>query len=220
MNEHAVLFDLDGTLTDPKPGITRSIQHALRALGLPAPSEDELEWCIGPPLQASFPRLLGSTEPALVARAIQHYRERFSTVGLFENALYDGVPEALRNLRAAGCRTYVATSKPRVFALRIVEHFGLSTLFDAVHGSELDGTRADKGELIAHLLDSEGLVADRTLMVGDREHDMIGGARNGLRCIGVTYGYGSADELTRHGAARLAGGPQEIVAVVGALFAA
>ncbi|HWQ08476.1 MAG TPA: HAD family hydrolase [Holophaga sp.] len=219
MNDHAVLFDLDGTLTDPKPGITRSIQHALRALGLPAPTEDELEWCIGPPLQVSFPRLLGSGDPSLVAQAIHHYRERFSTVGLFENALYDGVPEALQDLRARGFRTYVATSKALVYAVRIVEHFGLAPLFDAVYGSELDGTRSDKGELIAHLMQVEGLSAARTLMVGDREHDMVGGARNGLRCIGVTYGYGSEEELRQHGAACLADGPQALASAVGMLFA-
>lgn len=166
----------------------------------------------------SFPRLLGSGDPALVTTAIHHYRERFATVGLFENALYDGIPEALRDLRAEGFRTYVATSKPRVFALRIVEHFGLAPLFDAVHGSELDGTRSDKGELIGHLMQVEGLPVDRTLMVGDREHDMVGGARNGLRCIGVTYGYGSAEELMQHGAASIVDGPQELVAAVERLF--
>lgn len=206
----AALFDLDGTLTDPKPGITRCIQHALAALERDVPCEEELLWCIGPPLQASFPRLLGTDEKALVDRAIAHYRERFSTVGLFENALYPGVVEALQELRGAGLRTFVATSKPRVFALRIVDHFGLRPHFDGIHGSELDGTRTDKGDLIHHLLSSEALDPIGTIMVGDREHDMVGGAKNGLRCVGVTYGYGSAEELLQHGAMRLAGHPREV----------
>lgn len=213
-NAKAVLFDLDGTLTDPKPGITRCIQHALTALGREAPGEEELLWCIGPPLQESFPRLLDSDEKALVDQAITHYRERFSTVGLFENELYPGVVEALRELRAAGLRTFVATSKPRVFALRIVEHFGLRPHFEEVYGSELDGTRTDKGDLIRHLLACEGLEPGAAVMVGDREHDMIGGAKNGLRRVGVTYGYGSAEELLRHGASRLVDHPWELPAVV------
>ncbi len=211
-NAKAVLFDLDGTLTDPRPGITRCIQHALTALGREAPSEEELLWCIGPPLQESFPRLLDTDEKALVDRAIAHYRERFATVGLFENELYPGVVEALQELRGAGLRTFVATSKPRVFALRIVEHFGLRLHVDEVYGSELDGTRTDKGDLIRHLLACEGLEAGDAVMVGDREHDMIGGAKNGLRCVGVTYGYGSAEELLRHGAQRLATHPRELPA--------
>ena len=219
MNDRAVMFDLDGTLTDPKPGITRCIQHALRALGCVPPSEDDLEWCIGPPLQESFARLLPSPDDILVTQAIAHYRERFSTIGLFENAVYAGVSEALTTLRSRGYRTYVATSKPRVFALRILEHFGIAALFDSIHGSELDGTRSNKGDLIAHLLATEGLDAAQVLMVGDREHDVIGGTKNGVRCIGVTYGYGTASELTKHGAARLASDPQQVVVAVEALFA-
>lgn len=215
----AALFDLDGTLTDPKPGITRCIQHALATLGCEVPGEEELLWCIGPSLQESFPRLLGTAERALVDRAIAHYRERFSTVGLFENALYPGVAEALQELRRAGLRTFVATSKPRMFALRIIDHFGLQPHFDGVHGSELDGTRTDKGELILHVLAGEGLEPARTIMVGDREHDMVGGAKNGLRCVGVTYGYGSAEELLRHGAARLAGRPGDVPEAVLGLLA-
>ncbi len=218
MKERAVLFDLDGTLTDPKPGITRCIQHALAKLKRPVPSEDELLWCIGPPLQVSFPRLLGTADKGCVEQAITYYRERFSTVGLFENALYPGIPEALHELRGRGFRTFVATSKPRVFAERIVDHFHLMPLFDGVYGSELDGTRVDKGDLIAYLLTTESLDPDLAVMVGDREHDMLGGVRCGLRCVGVTYGYGSEKELTEHGALRLACAPGELVPVVEDLF--
>lgn len=218
MGNPAVLFDLDGTLTDPKPGITRCVQHALRTLGHEPPPEDELLWCIGPPLQESFPRLLGTGEKARIDEAIRIYRERFSTIGLFENALYQGIPEVLGALRKRGLRTFVASSKPRVFVVRILEHFGLLPLFDAAHGSELDGTRTDKAELIAHVLEVERLDPACTVMVGDREHDMIGGMRNGLRCVGVTYGYGSAEELTASGAACLAATPDELLVVLAGLL--
>lgn len=206
----AVLFDLDGTLTDPRVGITGCIRHALSALGRTPPDPDELLWCIGPPLTGNFARLLGTDDPDLVARAVELYRERFGTVGLYENALYPGIPEALAAVRAAGWATYVATSKPRVFARRIVEHFGLVALFDGVYGSELDGTRVDKGDLIAHALREERLAATRTVMVGDREHDAIGARRCGLRVIGVSYGYGTEAELRAHGAELIAPAPAAI----------
>ena len=215
----AVFFDLDGTLTDPFPGITKCLQHALTALGRPVPEAAELHWCIGPPLLDTFGRLLDSVDRPLLDQAIAHYRERFSTVGLFENALYPDVPAAVESLRASGYRTFVVTSKARVFAVRIVEHFGLAGLFERVYGSELDGTRTDKGELIAHALAEEGLEPARVVMVGDRQHDMIGARRCSVPCIGVTYGYGSAAELEAHGATRLAHTPKEIVDHVHAHFA-
>jgi phosphoglycolate phosphatase len=215
----AVFFDLDGTLTDPFPGITRSIQHALVQLGRPVPDATELHWCIGPPLLDTFGRLLDSVDRPLLDQAIVHYRERFSTVGLFENALYPDVPAAVEALRALGYRTFVVTSKPRVFAVRIVEHFGLAALFERVYGSELDGTRTDKGDLIAHVLASEGLAPARVVMVGDRQHDVIGARKCAVASIGVTYGYGSAAELEAHGAIRLAASPGDIVHHVHALFA-
>ena len=146
----AVFFDLDGTLTDPKPGITQCIAHAMTKLGRTAPEPDSLRWCIGPPLRGSFARLLDTDDDAMLDRAIALYRERFGTVGLFENALYPGIADAIETVRAGGLATFVATSKPHVFATRIVAHFGLAPLFDHVYGSELDGTRVDKGELLAH----------------------------------------------------------------------
>ena len=218
MSTDAVLFDLDGTLTDPKPGITQCIAHALTGLGQAPPDLDQLAWCIGPPLRGSFARLLVSDDDALLDRAIALYRERFGAVGLFENALYPGVAEAVAAVRAAGCATFVATSKPHVYATRIVEHFGLAPLFDGVYGSELDGTRVDKGELIAHALAERRLDPARVVMVGDREHDMIGAGRCGVRAIGVLYGYGSAAELRAHGAAALAEAPPAIPALVAALL--
>lgn len=193
----AVLFDLDGTLTDPKPGITKCIVHALTRLERPAPDPEELAWCIGPPLSNSFPILLRDPDPELTARAIGFYRERFSVTGLYENSVYEGVPDMLRTLRAAGVRLFVATSKPTIYAVQILAHFELHGYFQAVYGSELDGTRTDKKELIAHLLRIEGLLPAHSLMVGDREHDVIGARACGLRSIGVRYGYGQEEELQR-----------------------
>jgi len=213
----AVLFDLDGTLTDPKPGITECIRHALRRLGRTPPHPDELLWCIGPPLTGNFARLLGTEDSALIASAVALYRERFATVGLYENALYPGIPEALTRVRAAGWATYVATSKPHVFARRIVEHFGLADSFDAVYGSELDGTRVDKGDLIAYAIGEEKLTPARAVMVGDREHDVIGARRCGMRVIGVSYGYGAEAELRAHGADLIAPSPDSIPSLLATL---
>jgi phosphoglycolate phosphatase len=210
----AAFFDLDGTLTDPKPGITECIRHALGGLGRSVPAADELLWCIGPPLTKTFATLLDTTDPALVARAMALYRERFGTVGLFENALYPGIPDAVTAVRDAGFATYVMTSKPHVYATRIVEHFGLAPLFDRVYGSELDGTRVEKTDLIAYALAQERLDPARVVMIGDREHDAIGARQNGVRVIGVTYGYGSEEELLREGSAVIAPSPSSIPALV------
>ena len=216
---NAVFFDLDGTLTDPKPGITQCIAHALSGLGRTPPDLDELRWCIGPPLRGTFARLLDTTDGAMLDRAIALYRERFGTVGMFENALYPGIPEAVAAVRSAGFPTFVATSKPHVYAVQIVAHFGLDRLFDGVYGSELDGTRVDKGDLIAHALAEQKLDPARVVMIGDREHDMIGAQRNGVRAIGVTYGYGDEDELRTHGAALIAHAPHALPPLVASLLA-
>jgi phosphoglycolate phosphatase len=138
------------------------------------------------------------------------YRERFGTIGLFENALYPSIPEALEAVRALGCRTYVVTSKPVGFAQRIVEHFGLSSLFEGVYGSQLDGSQTDKGELIAHALREEDLPASRIVMVGDRWHDMVGAKSCGVYPLGVSYGYGTEEELRDHGAEAVADSPGSI----------
>jgi phosphoglycolate phosphatase len=215
----AVFFDLDGTLTDPKPGITECIRYALTRLGRPAPPADELLWCIGPPMSQTFAKLCATTDEALLARALALYRERFGTVGLFENAVYPGIPEAVTAVRAAGFATYVATSKPHPYATRILEHFGLANLFDGVYGSEMDSTRVDKAELIAYALAQERLDPGHVVMVGDREHDVIGARRCGVRVIGVAYGYGTEAELRAHGAALIAHTPDAIPGLVTSLLA-
>ena len=208
----AVIFDLDGTLTDPKPGITGSVRHALGRLGLPVPEADALEWVIGPPLRQSFVRLTGSE--ALADEGLRLYRERYGVTGLYENEVIPGIPQLLADLGAAGLPLYVATSKPRVFAVRILDHFGLSPSFVAIHGSELDGTRADKRDLLRHVVAAEGLAAGACVMVGDREHDVIGAGGVGMATIGVRWGYGDDRELLEAGAAALVDRPGEIVALL------
>ncbi len=202
----AVLFDLDGTLTDPQPGIVGCVRHALEGMG--ASYDGDLDWCIGPPLGPSFGLILGTDDPATVAEALRLYRERFAAVGLYENRVYDGVPECLARLREAGLPLYVATSKPLVFARTILDHFGLAPYFDGVYGSELDGRLSLKGDLIAHLLERERPSAP--IMAGDREHDVIGARQNGVPCIGATYGYGSPEELDEAGAVILCDSPAAV----------
>ena len=208
-----IFFDLDGTLTDPKPGITRSIQYALQKLDHPLiPTEDELTWCIGPPLRASFVKLLGDDREA--DRAVALYRERFSDIGLYENRVYDGIEAVLTTLGQSGHRLFVATSKAHVYADRIIEHFGLRPHFSRVFGAELDGTRSDKSHLLAYALKETATDPSKTLMIGDRSHDMVGAGKNGIKGIGVLYGYGSRDELIGAGARHVCATPAEILGCV------
>jgi phosphoglycolate phosphatase len=209
----AIFFDLDGTLTNPKPGITRSIQYALQKLDHPTmPTEDELIWCIGPPLRASFVTLLGAETSADLA--VTYYRERFSDVGLYENGVYDGIGDVLTSLCASGHRLFVATSKPHVFAERIIDHFGLRNHFERVFGSELDGTRVDKSHLLEYALKETAVDPAKTLMIGDRSHDMIGAKNNGMKGIGVLYGYGSREELLQAGAHQVCPTPGAILGCI------
>ncbi|MGB9198634.1 MAG: HAD hydrolase-like protein [Terriglobales bacterium] len=209
-----ILFDLDGTLTDPRDGIVRCIQYALDKLGLPPRSEADLLHCIGPPLRESFAELLGTPDCAKLDHAINIYRERYSTIGLFENEVYAGIPEALCALSARGDALFVATSKPEIYAQQILEHFGLATYFRHVWGCELNGTRADKGELIAHLLDQEKLRPLDTVMIGDRLHDAVGARANGVFPIGVLWGYGDEAELIAAQCKMLVRAPEELSRLV------
>ncbi|WP_434457384.1 HAD family hydrolase [Stutzerimonas urumqiensis] len=194
MHHSTLLFDLDGTLTDPREGITRSIQYALAQLGIDEPDLTRLEPFIGPPLLQAFMAFYGFDE-ARAWEAVGHYRERFKRVGLYENLLFDGVLEMLEHLRGQGRTLYVATSKPSVFAREIARHFAFDHHFTMIYGSELDGTRTDKAELIAHLIAEERLEPAQTLMIGDRKHDLIGARANGLAAVAVGYGFGSHAEL-------------------------
>lgn len=203
-----VLLDLDGTLTDPADGITACIEHALRELGVDCPPREALHRYIGPPLHGTFKELLGGE--ARVEAAVSHYRERFSATGMYENSLYPGIPGYLAGLTAGGAQLYLATSKPGIFAVRILEHFGLRQYFTAVYGSELDGTRADKAELIAHVIRSESLQVDRTIMIGDRRQDIEGAKANTVFPVGVLWGYGSREELSAAGAGAMFEQPAEL----------
>ena len=190
-----VLFDLDGTLTDPKAGITRCIRFALGHFEVEVPDADSLVWCIGPPLRASFSTLLDTRDDRVLDQALSLYRKRFSEKGMYENRVYPDVPAALETLKSGGFGIFLATSKPRVFARKILDHFGLARFFKRIYGAELDGRLVDKGELIAHIIRSESLSRDTALMVGDRRFDIDGGKENGVMTAAVTYGYGSTDEI-------------------------
>jgi len=188
-----ILFDLDGTLTDPKPGITKSVQYALAKMNIIEEDIEKLTPFIGPPLKASFKEFYNMSDEQ-ATQAIVYYRERFSTVGLYENMVYVGMQELLEELQNRGKKIYVATSKPSVFAIKILEHFKLIHFFQAVIGSELDGTRVEKTEVIKFVLST---IEDRSriVMIGDRKYDIMGARENQIDAIGVAYGYGSYDEL-------------------------
>jgi len=207
-----VLIDLDGTLLDPSVGLIASIQHALKQLGRPVPPATDLTWMIGPPLRVSFAQLLGGTEEA--EAAVAHYRAYYGARGMYEAAVYAGIPEALEALRAAGCRLIVATAKPHQFARPILEHFALAHRFDAIHGPELDGTRDAKGELIAFILAQERIAIDAALMVGDRALDVSAASSNGLPSIAVAWGYGTPAELSAAGPAAICKTPQDLARLV------
>jgi phosphoglycolate phosphatase len=194
-----LFFDLDGTLSDPSDGITRSIQHALACLGRPYPGKEELQHYIGPPLRWTFPRLLGTEDGELVETAIAYYRERYETVGLFENEVYPGVPELLARLQGEGFPLYVVTSKPTVYADRIIRHFGLDRFFLTVYGPELDGRFDEKRELVGFILRERALDPRRTVMIGDRARDIGSGQAHGTLTLGVTYGFGGAEEIAAAG---------------------
>ncbi|HEY1779082.1 MAG TPA: HAD hydrolase-like protein [Roseiarcus sp.] len=211
----ALLTDLDGTLTDPAEGIIGCFRLALETLGRIAPPAAELHWIIGPPLRACFAEALkGEGDPEA---ALKIYRTRYSTEGLFEAFVYDGVKDALAELRAAGTRLFLCTAKPLVYAKRILNHFGLEPHFEAAYGDELGGRFQDKADLIAHILESEGLRAEDCGMWGDRKHDVLAASRHGIPTLGALWGYGGADELRAAGAAVLCEAPSQVPAAFSAL---
>ncbi len=186
------------------------MQYALGKLGYAVPPADALLWLIGPPFRVSFPKLLGSADR--VEEAIGYYRESYFSGAMYDAIVYDGMPDALAALRAAGHRLMVATSKPHHYARPILRHFGLGAHFHAVHGPELDGTNDHKADLIAHILQHEGIEPRTALMIGDRALDVTAAARNGMRTVGVKWGYGSVEELA--GAAVLCDSPLDLADVV------
>ncbi len=206
----AILFDLDGTLTDPKEGILNSIEYALLKFGIIVDQRQTLVPFIGPPLQESFQNYFGFNSHQ-AWQAVQYYREYFAGKGLFENYVYPGIPELLVKLNEDYRFLAVATSKPTIYSERILEHFKLKEYFQLVVGSNLDGTRVAKTEVIREVLAKVPQFSkDSIIMVGDREHDIIGAKNNQISSVGVTYSFGSEDELKAAGAEYLAGTVQEL----------
>ena len=196
-----IFFDLDGTLTDPAIGITNSLMYALEKFGMHIEDRAALYKFIGPPLVDMMMREYGFTREK-ATQGLAYYREYFSDKGIFENTVYDGIPEMLALLQARGYKLVLATSKPEVFAKQILDHFALSKYFYFIGGSDLEGKRATKDAVIAYVLAALGITAvQECIMVGDREHDVLGAKKCGMDCVGVLFGYGSRAELETAGAA-------------------
>ena len=204
-----ILFDLDGTLTNPAEGITNSVAYALERYGIKVEDRKSLYTFIGPPLNDSFMKYYGfSAEKAM--DAIMVYREYFRDKGIFENEVYEGVPELLGRIKESGRKIVLATSKPEEFAVRILEHFDLMKYFDVVAGASMDEKRNKKGDVIKYAMEKGGISVEGTVMIGDREHDIFGAKENGLASIGVLFGYGSEDELKKAGADYIASSVEDI----------
>lgn len=204
------LFDLDGTLTDSGLGITNSVKYALKKYGIEEDDMDKLREFVGPPLAESFQKYYGFSEEES-KRAIEYYREYYTAGGMLENEVYEGIPELLEQLKNAGKSLIVATSKPELFAKQILEHFELAQYFDCIAGASMDESRVDKAEVIDYALRLCNIEKkDRIVMIGDREHDILGAKKNGLDSIGVLFGFGSREELKNAGADHIVEVPGEI----------
>jgi phosphoglycolate phosphatase len=210
MNPRVLLFDLDGTLTDPRAGIVRCMRYAFEKLGVPSPSDDALASFIGPSLRGTFATLLDTSDTDLVERALALYREEYGTSGLFENHVYDGVGPMLEHVRLTASTSFVATLKPKPYADRIVHRLGLGHHFAGVYGPEMEGRFDDKVDLLAHLLATERIPAERAVMIGDRAGDIVAARANGVRSIGVLWGYGSEAELSDARPDGLCASPSEL----------
>ena len=209
MNYKTAIFDLDGTITDSGPGIMNAIRYAVKKRGLPDVPEEVLRSFIGPPLKEQFRSVFGLSDDEGTIM-VATYREYYGEKGIFENRVYDGVPEVFQKLQEAGVRILMATSKPEKYAKQIAEHFGFAKYFDFIGGACMDGRRTDKHDVIEYVIDSCKVCRENTVMIGDRRHDMIGASKAGIRSIGVLYGYGSREELERAGADMIAVTPDDI----------
>ena len=207
---NTVLFDLDGTLTDPGQGITNSVSYSLKKYGIEVEDKKELYKFIGPPLHDSFMKYYGFSDEE-ADTAISYYREYFRNTGIFENEVYDGIENLLKEIKASGRKIILATSKPEEFAKRILVHFGLDKYFDFAAGATMDTSRSKKGDVIAYALRESGCDAENAVMVGDRMHDILGAKENGLDSIGVLFGYGDREELENAGADYIAENVNDIL---------
>lgn len=206
-----VLLDLDGTLTDPGLGITNSVMYSLKKFGIKVNDRASLYKFIGPPLRESYAKYFQFSDEE-IDRAVIYYREYYSEKGIFENVLYDGIPEMLKQIKDSGREIVLATSKPEPFAIKILEHFHINQYFDFTAGSTMEETRTNKAEVIAYALESCGITdLSSAVMVGDREHDIYGAVKAGLHSIGVLYGYGGREELQNAGATYIAERVEDII---------
>lgn len=203
----SIFFDLDGTLTDSGEGIINCAAVTLEHFGIPVPSREEIRVIVGPPLRESFLKFGVSADR--LPEAISIYRSRYNTIGKFENFPYPGIPELLAKLKAQGCKLYVATSKPETTSVEILEHFGLASFFEIIAGAAADGLRDTKSQVIAYLLEQTGDL-DEIIMVGDTVFDVIGAAAHNIPTIGVSWGYGEAEDLRSAGAAAIAHSTDEL----------
>lgn len=208
------LFDLDGTITDSAPGIVNSVIYALKKFGIEETDREKLLQFIGPPLTESFHRFYGFTEEESW-KAVEYYREYYAEKGIFECTVYEGLEDALKKIKESGRKILVATSKPEVYAKRIIEHFGLTKYFDYIAGMELDGGRGTKAQVIEYALETCKIKnRDEVLMIGDREHDVFGAENLGIDCVGVLYGFGSREELEKAGAKYVISRPEDLINIL------
>jgi phosphoglycolate phosphatase len=215
-----LLFDLDGTLTDNFEGIANCIRYALARMNVPDPGTAAMRACVGPPLRETLPRLIGNAAAATTEQALALYRERYADLGWQENAVYAGVPDMLAAAARVSPRLFLCTTKPQIYAEKIVAHFGLAGYLTGIYGTPLDGRLDDKADLVAHLLARENLDGRRCLMIGDRRHDIRAARRNGVRTMGVLWGYGSRPELEEAGAEALLATPADFATGLAGLQAA
>lgn len=209
-----ILFDLDGTLTNPEIGITNCVMYALEKFGIKVEDRKELHPFIGPPLSYSFQTYYGLSEEDSEL-AIKYYRERFSVKGLYENEVYNGVEKVLQQLKESGKTLIIATSKPEEFTLKILEHFDLLKYFDFVAGATMDGSRGEKADVIRYALEISGIEdKSEAIMIGDRKYDILGAKENGLESIGVLFGFGDHKELAEAGANYIAESVEDILKYV------
>ena len=208
MCERSMLFDLDGTLTDSGEGIINCAQYAFRQMGYPVPPREQMGVFVGPPLWQSFIRF--GIPPERADEAVTVFRSRYIPIGKFENTPYPGIRELLETLKAKGHKLFVATSKPEVTAIEVLEHFDLAKYFDFICGATLDGSRTSKSDVIAFLLEQNGRI-DNAVMVGDTAYDVTGAAAHGIPTIGVAWGYGSLEEMKQAGAAAIADTPEALL---------
>ena len=197
-----IFFDLDGTLTDSGPGITNSVAYALKKWKIEVEDHSTLNVFVGPPLAESFAKYYGFT-PEECKKAIAYYREYYTDRGMFENSVYPGIEELLAHLKNTGRKVVVATSKPEVFAVQILEHFHLARYFDRIAGASMDENRVEKADVLRYAIEAGGYDLSKAVMVGDRENDVRGARENQLFSVGVLYGYGSRAELEKAGADRI-----------------